>query len=120
MRNWRHAAPADEALRVTYALGRTFATPEASRMLIGQLVGIAIQKRALEALPAGSQPDWLKVAPAERLTEIEQKKADVKGVASGIESVVRSQDSELISEYLRRMCTESEAAAYECLQKQKK
>ncbi len=120
MRNWRHAAAEDEALRVTYALGRTFATPEASRMLIGQLVGIAMEKRALEALPAGSQPDWLKVVPAERLTEIEQKKADVKGVASGIESVVRSQDSELISEYLRRMCTESEAAAYEWLQKQKK
>ena len=44
----------------------------------------------------------------------------MKGVAAGIESVVRSQDSELISEYLRRMCTESETAAYEWLQKQKK
>ena len=44
----------------------------------------------------------------------------MKGVAAGIESVVRSHDSELISEYLRRMRTESEAAAYEGLQKQKK
>ena len=113
-------AAADEALRLTYDLGRTFATPEASRMLIGQLVGISMEKRALEALPAGAQPEWLKVTPAERLAEIERQKADVQGVAKGIESVIQSQDSEIIAEYLRRMRTESEAAAYEWLKRQKK
>ena len=113
-------AAADEALRLTYNLGRTFATPEASRMLIGQLVGISMEKRALEALPAGAQPEWLKVTPAERLAEIERQKADVQGVAKGIESVIQSQDSEIIAEYLRRMRTESEAAAYEWLKRQKK
>ena len=113
-------AAADEALRLTYNLGRTFATPEASRMLIGQLVGIGMEKRALEALPAGSPPDWLKVNPAERLAEIEQKKAYMRGVTNGIESLIRSQDGDLIAEYLRRVRTESEAAAYEWLKKQKK
>ncbi len=113
-------AAADEALRLTYDLGRTFATPEASRMLIGQFVGISMEKRALEALPAGSPPDWLKVNPAERLAEIEQKKADMRGVTNGIESVIRNQDGELLAEYLRRMRTESEAAAYEWLKKQKR
>jgi hypothetical protein len=113
-------AAADEALRLTYDLGRTFATPEASRMLIGQFVGISMEKRALEALPAGSPPDWLKVNPAERLAEIEQKKADMRGVTNGIESLIRSQDGELLAEYLRRMRTESEAAAYEWLKKQKR
>jgi len=113
-------AAADEALRLTYDLGRTFATPEASRMLIGQLVGIGMEKRALEALPAGSPPDWLKVNPAERLAEIEQKKAYMQGFTNGIESLIRSQDGDLIAEYLRRVRTESEAAAYEWLKKQKK
>jgi hypothetical protein len=113
-------AAADEALRLTYDLGRTFATPEASRMLIGQLVGIGMEKRALEALPAGSPPDWLKVNPAERLAEIEQKKAYMQGFTNGIESLIRSQDGDLIAEYLRRMRTESEAAAYEWLKKQKR
>ena len=113
-------AAADEALRLTYNLGRTFATPEASRMLIGQLVGIGMEKRALEALPAGSPPDWLKVNPAERLAEIEQKKAYMQGFTNGIESLIRSQDGDLIAEYLRRVRTESEAAAYEWLKKQKK
>ena len=113
-------AAADEALRLTYDLGRTFATPEASRMLIGQLVGIGMEKRALKALPAGSPPDWLKVNPAERLAEIEQKKAYMQGFTNGIESLIRSQDGDLIAEYLRRVRTESEAAAYEWLKKQKK
>ena len=113
-------AAADEALRLTYDLGRTFATPEASRMLIGQLVGIGMEKRALEALPAGSPPDWLKVNPAERLAEIEQKKAYMQGFTNGIESLIRSQDGDLIAEYLRRVRTESEAAAYEWLKKQKR
>ncbi len=113
-------AAADEALRLTYDLGRTFATPEASRMLIGQFVGISMEKRALEALPAGSPPDWLKVNPAERLAEIEQKKAYMQGFTNGIESLIRSQDGELLAEYLRRMRTESEAAAYEWLKKQKR
>ena len=113
-------AAADEALRLTYNLGRTFATPEASRMLIGQLVGIGMEKRALKALPAGSPPDWLKVNPAERLAEIEQKKAYMQGFTNGIESLIRSQDGDLIAEYLRRVRTESEAAAYEWLKKQKR
>ena len=113
-------AAADEALRLTYDLGRTFATPEASRMLIGQFVGIGMEKRALEALPAGSPPDWLKVNPAERLAEIEQKKAYMQGFTNGIESLIRSQDGDLIAEYLRRVRTESEAAAYEWLKKQKR
>ena len=113
-------AAADEALRLTYDLGRTFATPEASRMLIGQLVGIGMEKRALKALPAGSPPDWLKVNPAERLAEIEQKKAYMQGFTNGIESLIRSQDGDLIAEYLRRVRTESEAAAYEWLKKQKR
>jgi len=113
-------ASSNEALRLTYELGRTFATPEASRMLIGQIVGFAMERRALDALPADAQPDWLKVSPAQRIAEIEQKKADVKGITTGIESVIRSQDAELLAEYLRRMRTESEWAAFVWLKTQKK
>ncbi len=113
-------AAAEEALRLTYGLGRTFATPEASRMLIGQLVGIYMEKRALEALPAGAQPEWLKVVPSERLAEIERQKADVAETVKGIQAVTQSQDGELFAEYLRRVRTESESAAYEWLKRQKK
>lgn len=44
----------------------------------------------------------------------------MRGFTNGIESLIRSQDGDLIAEYLRRVRTESEAAAYEWLKKQKR
>jgi hypothetical protein len=44
----------------------------------------------------------------------------MQGFTNGIESLIRSQDGDLIAEYLRRVRTESEAAAYEWLKKQKR
>jgi tetratricopeptide (TPR) repeat protein len=112
------AAAADEALRLTYNLGRTFATPEASRTLIGQLVAISMERRALEALPADSQPGWLTITPAQRLAELNGQTQSAKEIASGLERVFKSQNEEVLSEYLRRMRTESEAAAFAWLKKQ--
>jgi hypothetical protein len=114
------ATAADEALRLTYSLGRTFATPEASRMLIGQLVGISMESRALKALPADAQPAWLTVNPAQRLAEMDRQKQSVKEVADGLAWVFQSQNEEVLSEYLRRMRSESEAAAFAWLKSQRK
>jgi len=113
------ATAADEALRLTYSLGRTFATPEASRLLIGQVVGLSMESRALKALPADAQPDWLTVNPAQRLAEIERQKQSVKESTAALESVIQSQNGAVLSEYLRLMRTGSEAAALEWLKTQR-
>lgn len=113
-------AAADDALRLTYSLGRTFATPEASRTLVGQLVGFAMESRALKALPADSQPGWLTVNPAQRLAEIDRQKQSVREIASGLDWVIESQNEAVLSGYILRMRGEGEAAAYEWLKAQKK
>ena len=63
---------------------------------------------------------WLQVAPAEHLAEVVQQKSDAREVASGLESLVKSQDGEIVTEYLRRTRTGGEAAAYKWLRKQKR
>ena len=113
------ASPRRRSLRRQPAnLGRTFATPEASRTLIGQLVGISMESRALKALPADTQPPWLTVDPAQRLAEIEKQKQAVKEITVGLEQVIRSQNEEVLSEYLRRMRSDGEPAAFEWLKRQ--
>ena len=115
-------AAAADAIQLTYGLGRTFATPEASRTLIGQLVGISMEKRALESLPADAQPDWLGVTPAQRLAEIEKQKQAVKDlVAVGdLMWLIQSQNEELLAEYLRRNRNDGEFSALTWLKVQKK
>ncbi len=113
-------AAADDALRLTYSLGRTFATPEASRTLIGQLVGVSMEARALKALPADSQPAWLTVVPAQRLAEMETQKQNVKDLTAGLEWVLQSQNGELLAEYLRRNRSDGELSALTWLKAQRK
>jgi len=113
-------AAADDALRLTYDLGRTFATPEASRTLIGQLVGVSMEARALKALPADAQPEWLTVVPAQRLTEMEKQKQNVKDLTEGLTSIFQSQNEPLLAEYLRRNRNDGELSALTWLKAQKK
>lgn len=113
-------AAVSEAIELTYRLGRTFATPEGSRSLIGELVGFSIEAGALKALPAEAQPGWLPLSPAQRLAEIEKQKADVKDLTAGIEWLFQSQDEPLLAEYLRRFRNGSERSALTWLQAQKK
>jgi hypothetical protein len=113
-------AAAEDALRLTYDLGRTFATPEASRTLIGQLVGISMEARALKSLPADARPDWLAVAPAQRLGEMEKQKQDVRDLTAGLDWVMQRQDEPLLAEYLRRNRSDGELSALTWLKGQKK
>lgn len=114
------AASSSDALRLTYELGRTFATPEASRLLIGQLVGLSMEKRALEAIPSDSQPEWLTVDRTQRLADIEKEKQLVREVTANSESVLKSRDEQLLSEWLRRVRIESEISALNWLKTRKK
>lgn len=104
-------AAADEALRLTYGLGRMFATPEASRLLIGELVGYGMESRALKALPENTRPEWLNVDPAQRLAEIEKQKEFVKESTSDVTGLLESRNEADIAEYVRRLRTEGESAA---------
>ena len=113
-------AAENDALRLTYGLGRTFATPEASRTIIGQLVGISMEKRALEALPTDASRDWLSVVPAQRLAEMEKQKADVKTLTADLELLLQSRNEPLLAEYLRRLRNDGERSALSWLQAQKK
>ena len=113
-------AAAEDALHLTYDLGRTFATPEASRTLIGQLVGISMEKRAIEALPAGAQPAWLAVAPAQRLAEMERQRQDVRDLTAAADWLYRSRDEQLFAEYLRRNRSDGELSALTWLKTQRK
>ena len=116
------AASADDALRLTYSLGRTFATPEASRTLIGQLVGISMEYRALKTLPADAQPEWLSVPPAQRMAEMEAQKESVSALVrdAGVERLIESQDENLVAEYLRRARVDGEFSALTWLKAQRK
>ena len=115
-------AAADDAIQLTYNLGRTFATPEASRTLIGQLVGFSLEKRALESLLADAQPDWLPITPAQRLAEIETQKQNVSTLVKegGFDWLLKSQNEELLAEYLRRNRSDGEFSALTWLKAQKK
>jgi len=113
-------AGANDALRLTYSLGRTFATPEASRTLIGQLVGISMEARALKALPADVQPDWLTVTPSQRLAEMETQKQNVRDLTSGVDWLIQGGDEQLLLEYLRRNRNDGELSALTWLKSQRK
>ena len=113
-------AAAEDAIRLTYDLGRMFATPEASRLLIGQLVGISMEKRALEALPADAQRDYIPVTPAQRLAELDKQKQAVKEVVATSEWLMQTRDEQLLAEYLRRLRNEGELPASNWLKTQKK
>jgi len=79
-----------------------------------------MEKRALEALPAGAQPDWLTVPPAQRLAEIEKQKQIVKEVTAASEWVLQSRDEQLFAEWLRRVRNDGESSALNCVKSQKK
>ena len=113
-------AAADDAIQLTYHLGRTFATPEASRTLLGQLVGVSMEARALKALPADAQPAWLVVAPAQRLAEMETQKQNVRDLTAGFDWVMQSQNENLLAEYLRRNRQDGELSALTWLKTQRK
>jgi hypothetical protein len=106
-------------LEMTYKMGQIFATPEASRTLIGQLVGISIEHRALVALPPDIKPDWLPYTPAQRLAELNARKNNVPKLTASAEWLFQQQDPMLFRQYLSRFRKEGEMAALTWLEQQR-
>jgi hypothetical protein len=99
-----------QIIKLSYEMGRMFATPEASRTLIGQLVGVAIEKDAL-TLAQSQQTNPLPADPALRLAELERFRSGVRDLTSMNEKLMTRNDAALFAEYMRRFRNEGEAAA---------
>jgi hypothetical protein len=110
-------AQSEQLLQLTYGLGKMFSTPEASRFLIGQLVGYSLENRALRAMP----PDQLLpsgATAAQRLAEMEVDKKEHLALAQGYEAVLLN-DTALTLEYLRHVRQDGEISALRWLGRRK-
>ena len=102
----------DEAARIQRGLGKMFQTPEAARVLIGQLVGISIETKGLSSLPADVQE--------KRKAELNATKAEIHDLISvPVESII-VQDATVLKEYLNRMRTDGELSTRRWLNAQLK
>ena len=115
---------AADAIQLSYKLARTFATSEASRSLMIQLFGLAIETSALEALPADAHPDYMTVTPAQRLAEIKTQRQDWESITGSYDRqygwLLQSQNAQLLAEYVRRSRSDGQLSALIWLRTQKK
>lgn len=110
-------AESGHLLQLTYDLGKMFSTPEASRFLIGQLVGYSIERKALAGMPADQAlPGGGTVAS--RIAELEGLKEQTKTMVQTSEAAVASEPA-LRLEYLQHVRTYGETAAMKWLQQRK-
>jgi hypothetical protein len=109
----------DAGLEMTYQMGQMFTTPEASRTLIGQLVGFSMERRALGELPPDATPRWVSGTPAERLAELDARKTSIPKLVGGIEWALTQNDPALLQQYLSRFRKEGELAALTWIEQQR-
>lgn len=107
-----------EATRLAYGISRMFSTPEASRLMIGQLFSLGVERKVLESLPDGAQPDYLTKTPAARLAEIQQEIQQSRSLINAMDLGNLQKDTGQFSEYLRRVRQEGEFSALLWLQQQ--
>jgi tetratricopeptide (TPR) repeat protein len=94
-------------VKLLHDLGKMFQTPEASRLLIGQMVGFAMERKALEL--AGTMLDSPLPPGESRLAELNQLKDETKSLVSVAARVYA--EPPLWKEYFERFRTEGEIAA---------
>lgn len=102
-------AQSEQLLRLTYGLGKMFSTPEASRFLIGQLVGYSLESKALQAMPPDQKLPGGATA-AERLAEMDRDKKERVALTQGSEAALGG-DPALTLEYLRHVRQDGETSA---------
>ncbi len=112
--NQNTAAIRDSA-QLLYGLGQMFQTPEASRLLIGQLVGISLERRALDVVvKTGENP--LPVTAETRSGELDALRDEAKSLAEQATRVYA--EPTLWKGYFARFKTEGELSALRWVQQQ--
>jgi hypothetical protein len=104
-----------ENAQLLYDLGRMFQTPEASRLLIGQLVGVALERKALDvaaSLPESPLPVQAEKRGAE-LTQIREEATSLSKLASRVFA-----EPALWRGYFSRFRTDGELPALRWVQQQ--
>ncbi len=105
-------ATAANAARIQHALGKMFQTPEASRFLIGQLTGIAMETKGLTSQPQAVQE--------KRKAEMDAARAEIRALMENSNDVITTHDESLVKGYLLRLRTDGELSALRWMKAQKK
>ena len=100
---------------VMFDLGRMFQTPEASRLLVGQLVGVSLERKALDLVPS-SDDNPLPVEYQSRSEELLKLRDEASTLAKQAARVYA--EPALWRGYFARFKTEGELAALRWVQQQ--
>ncbi|MHA3772076.1 hypothetical protein ACXR0O_11115 [Verrucomicrobiota bacterium sgz303538] len=109
----------EEILRTVYGLGRLFQSPEGSRTLINQLVGIGLEGAALKAMPSESQPAFLDVPRTQREAEMARIRDFARNSGQEVMSLIQ-RDPNLLAGFLQHRRDEGEYQALLWLKEQAK
>ena len=111
----QNTAAIRDSAQLLYGLGQMFQTPEASRLLIGQLVGISLERRALDVVvKTGENP--LPVSAEARSGELDALRDEAKSLADQATRVYA--EPALWKGYFARFKAEGELAALRWVQQQ--
>src|SRR6185436_20684350 len=101
-------ASAEAMGQMGHALSQHLIDGEGSRTLIGQLVGMAIDRIALKSLPPDSQPDFLNGTVQQRLDELTEWRKNARPLLADFKGMLeRASDADVIS-YFERMKLQGE------------
>lgn len=104
-------ASAEALARMGGTFGQQLSSGEASRLLMDQLVGVAIERMLLNSLPLDSQPAFLNGTVQQRIDELNAFRQEVKTLIPHLgEMTARGNETEIIS-YFDRMKMQSEYQA---------
>jgi len=104
-------ASAETLARLGHQLAHHLAEGEGSRTLIGQLVGVAIDRIVLSSLPQDGQPAFLDGTIQQRLDELNAVRQNIRTLTGGIDEMMgRATDNEIIG-YFDRLKLQGEYQA---------
>jgi hypothetical protein len=109
-------ASAEAMARMVLGLADRLTQGEGGRLLIDQMVGVAIERRLLDQLPPTDESDLLGVTPAQRIAELAAWKNSIKDAGAVLNlQLGQASEGELIS-YFDRLKASGELEAIRWLQ----
>lgn len=109
------AASAENLARYGLALSKQLGSGEASRTLISQLVGMAIERKVLEPLDPSKAYDFIGVTPQERIEQIRQERSTISQSSSIFGQRIPTMNEGEIITYFERLKLYGERNALEWL-----